>query len=114
MATDSKQHVVIVIMVAAPPKVGTVARSAHPFWGDPSHRCEPACLAGHFVWCRDAVPTAVAERAQAALPARRPAHGAPPHLRLSLGMDSDVWKSKLSVFVSAKNVNMDIRIRIRF
>jgi hypothetical protein len=29
-------------------------------------------------------------------------------------MDSDVWKSELSVFVSAKNVNMDIRIRIRF
>jgi hypothetical protein len=28
-------------------------------------------------------------------------------------MDSDVWKSELSVFVSAKNVNMDIRIRIR-
>jgi hypothetical protein len=32
----------------------------------------------------------------------------------SLGMDSDVWKSKLSVFVSAKNVNMDIHIRIHF
>jgi hypothetical protein len=33
---------------------------------------------------------------------------------LQVGMDSDVWKSELSVFVSAKNVNMDIRIRIRF
>jgi hypothetical protein len=33
---------------------------------------------------------------------------------LYLGMDSDVWKSELSLFVSAKNVNMDIRIRIRF
>jgi hypothetical protein len=33
---------------------------------------------------------------------------------LGVGMDSDVWKSELSVFVSAKNVNMDIRIRIRF
>jgi hypothetical protein len=32
----------------------------------------------------------------------------------SLGMDSDVCKSELSVFVSAKNVNIDIRIRIRF
>jgi hypothetical protein len=32
----------------------------------------------------------------------------------SIGMDSDVWKSELSAFVSAKNVNMDIRIRIRF
>jgi hypothetical protein len=31
-----------------------------------------------------------------------------------LGMDSDVWKSELSIFVSAKNVNMDIHIRIRF
>jgi hypothetical protein len=31
-----------------------------------------------------------------------------------VGMDSDVWKSELSVFVSAKNANMDIRIRIRF
>jgi hypothetical protein len=30
---------------------------------------------------------------------------------LKLGMDSDVWKSELSIFVSAKNVNMDIRIR---
>jgi hypothetical protein len=29
-------------------------------------------------------------------------------------MDSDVGKSELSVFVSAKNVIMDIRIRIRF
>jgi hypothetical protein len=29
-------------------------------------------------------------------------------------MDSDVWKSELSVFVSAKNVNMDICIRICF
>jgi hypothetical protein len=29
-------------------------------------------------------------------------------------MDSDVWKSELSIFVSTKNVNMDIRIRIRF
>jgi hypothetical protein len=27
---------------------------------------------------------------------------------------TDVWKSELSVFVSAKNVNMDIRIHIRF
>jgi hypothetical protein len=34
--------------------------------------------------------------------------------RQCVGMDSDVWKSELSVFVSAKNVNMDIRIRIRF
>jgi hypothetical protein len=33
---------------------------------------------------------------------------------LYLGMDSYVWKSELSIFVSAKNVNMDIRIRIRF
>jgi hypothetical protein len=32
----------------------------------------------------------------------------------SVGMDSDVWKSELSVFVSAKNVNMDIRICICF
>jgi hypothetical protein len=32
--------------------------------------------------------------------------GAPP----PLGMDSDVWKSELSVFVSAKNFNMNIRI----
>jgi hypothetical protein len=31
-----------------------------------------------------------------------------------IGMDSDVWKSELSVFVSAKNVNMDIRIHICF
>jgi hypothetical protein len=31
-----------------------------------------------------------------------------------LGMDSDVWKSELSVFVSAKNANMDIRIHIHF
>jgi hypothetical protein len=31
-----------------------------------------------------------------------------------LGMDSDVSKSELSVFVSAKNTNMDIRTRIRF
>jgi hypothetical protein len=31
-----------------------------------------------------------------------------------VGMDQDVWKSELSVFVSAKNVNMDIRIRIHF
>jgi hypothetical protein len=31
-----------------------------------------------------------------------------------LGMDSDVWKSELSVFVSAKNVIMDIYIRIPF
>jgi hypothetical protein len=31
-----------------------------------------------------------------------------------VGMDSDVWESELSVFVSAKNVNMDIRIRIVF
>jgi hypothetical protein len=31
-----------------------------------------------------------------------------------VGMDSDVWKSELSVFVSAKNINMDMRIRIRF
>jgi hypothetical protein len=30
------------------------------------------------------------------------------------GMDSDVWKSELPVFVSAKNANMDIRIRICF
>jgi hypothetical protein len=29
-------------------------------------------------------------------------------------MDSDVWKSELSVSVSAKNVNMNIRIRIHF
>jgi hypothetical protein len=29
-------------------------------------------------------------------------------------MDSDVWKSELSVFVSAKNVIMDISICIRF
>jgi hypothetical protein len=28
--------------------------------------------------------------------------------------DSDVWKFELSVFVSAKNIIMDIRIRIRF
>jgi hypothetical protein len=33
---------------------------------------------------------------------------------VEVGMDSDIWKSELSVFVSAKNVNMDIRIRIRF
>jgi hypothetical protein len=32
----------------------------------------------------------------------------------TIGMDSDVWKSELSVFVSAKNTNMDICIRIRF
>jgi hypothetical protein len=31
-----------------------------------------------------------------------------------LGMDSDVWKSELSAFVSTKNVNMDIRIHIHF
>jgi hypothetical protein len=31
-----------------------------------------------------------------------------------VGMDSDVWKFELSVFVSAKYVNMDIRIHIRF
>jgi hypothetical protein len=31
-----------------------------------------------------------------------------------LGMDSVVWKSELSVFVSASYANMDIRIRIRF
>jgi hypothetical protein len=31
-----------------------------------------------------------------------------------LGMDTDVWKSELSVFVFSKNVNMDIRSRIRF
>jgi hypothetical protein len=29
-------------------------------------------------------------------------------------MDSDVWKSELSVFVSAKNVNMDIRIHFLY
>jgi hypothetical protein len=29
-------------------------------------------------------------------------------------MDSDVWKSELSVFVSAKNVNIDIRIRFKY
>jgi hypothetical protein len=34
--------------------------------------------------------------------------------RVRLGMDSEVWKSELSVFVSAKNAIMDIRIRIRF
>jgi hypothetical protein len=33
---------------------------------------------------------------------------------MHIGMDSDVWKSELSVFVSAKNAYMDIRIRIRF
>jgi hypothetical protein len=33
---------------------------------------------------------------------------------VSVGMDLDVWKSELSVFVSAKNANMDIHIRIRF
>jgi hypothetical protein len=32
----------------------------------------------------------------------------------AVGMDSDVWKSELSVFVSAKKVNVDIHIRIRF
>jgi hypothetical protein len=120
MATGSEQHVVVVIMVAAPPKVGTAARSAHPFGETPHIAANPHAWrilrhwCCHIVWCRDAVPTAVTERAQAALPAREPAHGAPPHLCLSLGMDSDVWKSELSVFVSAKNVNMDIRIRIRF
>jgi hypothetical protein len=31
-----------------------------------------------------------------------------------VGMNSDVWKSELSVFVSAKNANMDIRIHIHF
>jgi hypothetical protein len=41
---------------------------------------------------------------------REPRH----HLDPGLGMDSDVWESELSVFVSAKNVNMEIRIRIRF
>jgi hypothetical protein len=30
--------------------------------------------------------------------------------RVLARMDSDVWKSELSVFVSAKNVNIDIRI----
>jgi hypothetical protein len=31
-----------------------------------------------------------------------------------LGLEIDVWKFKLSVFVFAKTANMDIRIRIRF
>jgi hypothetical protein len=33
--------------------------------------------------------------------------------KIQLGMDSDVWKSELSIFVSAKNVTVDIRICIR-
>ena len=32
---------------------------------------------------------------------------------LWVGIEMDVWKSELSEFVSAKNVNMDIRIHIR-
>jgi hypothetical protein len=31
-----------------------------------------------------------------------------------LGLEMDVWKSELFVFVFAKTANMDIRIRIRF
>ena len=32
---------------------------------------------------------------------------------LWVGIEMDVWKSELSEFESAKNINMDIRIRIR-
>lgn len=38
--------------------------------------------------------------------------GAYPCLRL--GMDMDVWKCELSIFISAKNSNIDIHIRIFF
>lgn len=31
-----------------------------------------------------------------------------------LGMDTDVWKSKLSIFLSTLNVNIDIHIHIIF
>jgi mannose-1-phosphate guanylyltransferase len=41
MATGSEQHVVVVIMVAAPPKVGTAARSAHPFGETPHIAANP-------------------------------------------------------------------------
>jgi hypothetical protein len=43
----------------------------------------------------------------------RPTRG-PKRAQAHVGMDSDVWKFELSIFVSAKNVNIDIRIRIRF
>jgi hypothetical protein len=33
---------------------------------------------------------------------------------LHVGMDTDVWKSNYPYSISAKNANMDIRIRIRF
>jgi hypothetical protein len=38
----------------------------------------------------------------------------PLRTRDSSMMDSDVWKSELSVFVSPKNVNMNICIHIHF
>ena len=63
-----------------------------------------------FVWCRDPVPAAVAERAQAAIPARRPAHGAPPHLRLPPGklpipsFPSPLWNRGASVWCCARFV----------
>ena len=42
-----------------------------------------------------------------------PTHSSP-YLQLYLGLEMDVWRSELSVFVFAKTANMDIRIRIRF
>jgi hypothetical protein len=45
---------------------------------------------------------------------RPPAVRMPAMVHAWVGMDLDVWKSELSVFVSTKNVNMDICIRICF
>ena len=44
-------------------------------------------------------------------PIRLATHSTAPGLWV--GIEMDVWKSELSEFESAKNINMDIRIRIR-
>jgi hypothetical protein len=79
---------------------GTINQGPQSGVATPRHSLvEPALVVAPSPTC---LVSLTSKRAQSTIPPLR------------VGMDSDVWKSKLSVFVSAKNVNMDIHIRIRF